>query len=404
MQHQITVLQNYRRSILSGLLVGLGAGAIFMAGFLLRGFVDVPQVAAAGTVSYGLVGEVQSLLDAHFLREQPTEKAREYAAVRGLIGSLNDRFTFFIEPIVAQSESDVLAGTYGGVGVQIQRSEQGEFILYPYPDSPVLEAGIAEGDILVKVNGNPVDISIQQDQIDQLLRGEVKDGSGVELGVLKSETREPLSVFVPFAVINVPSVTWRMLPDMNGLAYLQISLFTSRTPEELQTGLQQLSSEGAAGLILDLRNNSGGLLHESVKVAEQFLDGGVVVYEKTKTSETPLTADTGGAATTIPLVVLVNQGTASAAELVAGAIRDRGRAILIGQQTYGKGTVQQIFRLSDESSIHITAAEWLTPNRSHIDGTGLAPDITMIPDLNGRDVELGEAVRQLNALLPNQGG
>jgi carboxyl-terminal processing protease len=146
------------------------------------------------------------------------------------------------------------------------------------------------------------------------------------------------------------------------------------------------------------------LLHESVKVAEQFLDGGVVVYEKTKTSETPLTADTGGAATTIPLVVLVNQGTASAAELVAGAIRDRGRAILIGQQTYGKGTVQQIFRLSDESSIHITAAEWLTPNRSHIDGTGLAPDITMIPDLNGRDVELGEAVRQLNALLPNQGG
>ena len=130
-----------------------------------------------------------------------------------------------------------------------------------------------------------------------------------------------------------------------------------------------------------------------------FLDGGVVVYERTNSVENPLNAAANGLATHVPLVVLVNHGTASAAELVAGAIRDRQRGILVGQSTYGKGTVQQIFRLSDNSSLHITAAEWLTPSHQHLDGQGLEPTISMIPDVNGRDVELGEAVRQLLAML-----
>jgi carboxyl-terminal processing protease len=394
----------YGRSILIGAALGIGLALVFAGGFFFRGFVELPTAAAASTSSgYPLLDEVQTLLDRFYLRPQPSEKEREYAVVRGLLSSLNDKFTFFIDPPVAKSESDVLAGTYGGIGVQIQRSEQGDFLLIPFPDSPVLKSGIEVGDILRAINKVPLDGNIQADALDQQLRGEVKEGNGVELTVFKPKTQKELTVFVPFAVINVPSVVWRTLDENPSIGYIDVMRFTSRTPEELKAGLQELQKVAIKGLILDLRNNSGGLLQESVASAGQFLKGGVIVYEKSNREEHPLNAPTGGLATEIPLVVLVNKGTASAAELVAGAIQDRKRGILIGQTTYGKGTVQQIFRLSDNSSLHVTSAEWYTPNHNEIDGKGLQPDIPMIPDPNGRDVETGEAVRQLEKLLQGQG-
>ncbi|MEO8607675.1 MAG: S41 family peptidase [Chloroflexota bacterium] len=389
---------NYRskfgQSILYGALIGVICALVFAAGFVFRGIVDV-QVAHASSVGnddYFLLNEVQHLLDQHYLRQQPTPKEREYAAIRGMLATLNDHYTFFVDPPVAQSESDVLAGTYGGVGVQIKRNERGDLILYPYPDSPAIPAGVEVEDILLAINGTPIDSTVQADAVDQMLRGEVKEGSGVTLSIRKQDGKER-TVFVPFAVINVPSVVWRKLEDNPDIGYVQILIFTSRTPDELKNALTELKDVKA--LVLDLRNNSGGLLHESVSVASQFLDGGVVVYERNNQSEDPLNAEAGGVATELPMVVLVNQGTASAAELVAGALRDRQRAILIGQTTYGKGTVQQIFRLSDDSSLHITAAEWLTPNHTHLDGTGLEPNIAVTPDANGRDLELGEASRYL---------
>jgi carboxyl-terminal processing protease len=214
---------------------------------------------------------------------------------------------------------------------------------------------------------------------------------------MRSPGENPIDVFVPFAVINVPSVIWRMLSDEVG--YIQILLFTGRTPAELTTALQELLNLGTTGIVLDLRNNSGGLLRESVMVASQFLSEGVVVFEKRNQEESHLNAVPGGLFTEGPLVILVNEGTASAAELVAGAIRDRSRGMLVGQKTYGKGSVQQIFRLSDASSLHVTSAEWLTPSRQQIEGVGLEPDFGLIPDPNGRDVELAEAIRVIESLL-----
>ncbi|MEO1440675.1 MAG: S41 family peptidase, partial [Chloroflexota bacterium] len=186
--------------------------------------------------------------------------------------------------------------------------------------------------------------------------------------------------------------------------YLQIIRFTNRTPDEVEAAINELKDEGIDSLIVDLRDNNGGLLKESVDVAGLFLNGGVVLYERNIDQEEVFEADDGSVLGELPLVVLVNGGTASAAELVAGAIQDRDRGILIGQTTFGKGTVQQIFRLSDDSSIHITSAEWFTPDRNQISGVGLEPDVTMIPDANGRDVELGEAVRYLNEQLAEANG
>ncbi len=385
-------------SLAFGALIGICSALIFAGGFFFRDIIDAgysPVFAAASDSDYQLLFEVQSLLDQHYLREQPDNLSRQYAAIRGVLGELQDRYTFFIDPPVAQSESDALAGTYGGIGVQIRRNEAGQFVLFPFEESPAKAAGIAEHDILRAVNGETIDLSTQQDIIDQMMRGEVKEGNGVELTVEKLSGAD-LTTFVEFAVINVPSVVWRVLQHDENVGYLQIVRFTGRTPDELDNALVELNESKIAGLILDLRDNSGGLLQESIDVASQFIETDeVIVFEKSKGTERTFNAAADGLATEIPIVVLVNQGTASASELVAGAIQDHERGILVGQQTFGKGTVQQIFRLSDSSSIHITSAEWFTPNRRQLENIGLEPNITMIPDVNGRDVELGEALRYL---------
>lgn len=391
---------SYRRSLIYGFMIGIGLALVFAAGFFFRDLVDRPPLAAAsGETGYALLDEVQALLNRHYFREQPEYTQRQYAAIRGMLASLNDPYTFFIDPPVAASESDVLAGTYGGIGVQVQRSEAGELVLYPFEDSPAIQAGIEGGDKLRAINGSPVDVTMSLDAIDQMLRGEVREGSGVEITVVKGERDEELTVFVPFAVINVPSVVWRVLSEDERLGYIQIMRFTARTPEEVRTALAELESASVQGLIIDMRNNTGGLLQESIEVADEFLDGGVIVYERNNRQQNAYNAKAGGEGIDLPLVVLVNRQTASGAELVAGAIQDQGRGILIGQQTYGKGTVQQIFQLSDQSSLHVTSSQWLTPGERVLDANGLEPDIAMIPDENGREVELGEAIRYLQDVI-----
>ncbi|MAU09673.1 MAG: hypothetical protein CL607_07625 [Anaerolineaceae bacterium] len=391
-----------KQSVIFGGFIGLLLALAFAFGFIINDLVDLNgnQIAVAADTedAYGLLSETEDILQRVYLRDLPSPSARAYGAIRGVLDTLDDRNTFFIEPPVAQSEAHVLAGTYGGIGVQIQLSESGDLLLFPFDDSPAMEAGIQDGDQLIAINTGPVNFNMGLDTIDQQLRGEVKEGNGVEITIITNEDGEEQTYYIEFAVINVPSVVWRVL-DETAIGYIQILRFTNRTPDELDLAIEALSNAEVDALVLDLRDNSGGLLAESIEVANRFLDGGVVTYEIRQSSEETFEATDGGSAVSWPLVVLVNDRTASASELVAGAIQDNQRGIIVGQTTFGKGTVQQIYVLSDGSSIHVTSAEWLTPSRSHIDGVGLVPDIAMIPDENGRDVELGEAVRHLNELL-----
>lgn len=392
------------RSILFGIIGGLALSVVFSVGFVIRDLLDMPSVFASATTTdnngetsgYALLLEVQDLLDNHYLREQPSYTQRQYDAIRGMLGGLDDRSTFFIEPPVARSESDALAGTYGGIGVNVQRNVAGEFVLYPFDDSPAELAGVLSGDVLTAINGEALELSTQSDVIDQMLRGEVIDDNGVELTLRRDD--DVLTLFVLFDVINVPSVQWRVLEQDERLGYVQIIRFTSRTPAEIEVALTDLTDENIDGVILDLRDNFGGLLQEAVDVAGIFLDGGVVLHEVRNTGERQFEAESG-TLVDLPLVILVNRGTASASELLAGALQDRGRGILIGQNTFGKGTIQQIFQLSDSSSVHVTSAEWLTPDRNQIERVGLEPNIVMIPDEDGRDVEIEEAIRYLQGHL-----
>ena len=394
-------------AILKGVLLGVGLLVVFLAGFFVRDVlapVSPSLVMADPSTTYPLLSEVQGLLETHYLRDLPAQNELEYSAIRGLVSSLNDPYTLFVDPPVARSESDVLAGQYGGIGVQVLHAASGSFELYPFADGPAAQAGIEDGDILLAIDDWVLEPNARLDVIDQAMRGEVGDGNGVTLQVLKRSTQEQITYDIAYAVIEVPSVIWRQLVEDERLGYLQILRFTSRTPDELQAALEGLDALHLDGWVLDMRNNAGGLLQESIEVADDFLDQGVILYEDSRSGESQFDATPGGLGLDVPLIVLVNHGTASAAELVAGALRDDGRAILIGQRTYGKGSVQLIFPLSDGSSLHVTTAEWFTPNRTPLERNGLEPDISMIPAEDGRDVELEEAIRQLHQQIAQTTG
>lgn len=380
-----------------GVLLGIGVLIVFMLGFAANDFLE--QARAQGA-DFGLLTEVTSLLKGNYVHDMPEDKQLEYGAVRGMVGTLDDPYTFFIEPQVAKSESDALAGQYGGIGVDIQRDPDLNFLLFPYPESPAEGAGIRGGDVLVAVNGEAITLDMPVDTVRQLLRGRVDTGESVTVTVRHDDGTEE-TFTIAFAVIKVPSVMWRVLEDTSpALGYVHVMSFTGRTHEELVEALNDLRGAGIAGLVLDLRDDAGGSLDSSIDVAGEFLSGGVVVYEITREGEIVHEASEGGNFLRGPLVVLVNHGTASASELVAGALQDRGRAILIGQRTYGKGSIQMIFTLSDGSSLHLTSAAWFTPDRHAIDGVGLEPNIAIQPA--DYDVALEEAVRYLDGLLTSE--
>jgi carboxyl-terminal processing protease len=374
--------------------MGLVLGATFIGGFLSREFLISPPAFAA-EYSFPILEEVQRLLDVHYLRVQPSATLREYAAIRGLLGSLDDRYTFFIEPPVAQSESDALAGVYGGVGIQVRLNSLGEFVIFRYDNSPASRAGIANNDILLTINGETVSAMPSIDSINQSLRGEVKSGNGIDIEYRNASELSVTKVFLVFEVIEVPSVTWSVLPENSDIGYIQISLFTNRTPDEFQTSLTELTDQGVRYLILDLRNNSGGLLQESVEIASVFLDNTTIVYERTQTFERAIKSVVAPVSTTLPLVVLINNNTASAAELVAVALQENGRATLIGQATYGKGSIQQIFRLQDGASLHVTTAEWLSPNKRQLESVGVTPDLSVQTENTSIDNALQAAIELL---------
>ncbi|MFQ3645706.1 MAG: S41 family peptidase [Anaerolineae bacterium] len=387
------------KSVAVGLMLGMLVAGVFAAGYYARDAVQfVNRSAEEGFISYGLLNEVQVILEQSYLRALPPAQVREYAAIRGLLSSLEDRNTFLIDPPVAASEQHVLLGTYGGIGVSIRRDEQGAIILTPFADGPAARAGIVEGDRLIAVNGVAVQLTDGLDSIDQSMRGEVGNNNGVAVTVA-SISGEEKTFFIPFEVIVIPSIIWRVLEEDARIGYVHLLRFTERTPSELDEALADLIGQGVKAVVIDVRNNGGGLLLQSVDVAGAFISEGVIAHEINRNGEIRYETRSGGLGESLAVVVLINERTASAAEIVAGAIQDYERGTVIGQRTFGKGTMQRIYQLSDGSSIHVTFAEWLTPNRRSIDRQGIIPDIEMIPDINGRDVELGEAIRVLRQVL-----
>lgn len=301
---------------------------------------------------------------------QPVDETRMYyGAMSGLAASVNDPYTVYFDPDTNQKFSDEINGQIYGVGLELGIKNNILTVIAPIANTPAAHAGIEAGDNIVAIN--KLDTSgMQVDYAVSLIRGEVD--TNVELTIKKASTGEFKDITLTRALIKVDSVDAKMLGE---LGYLKISHFNSDTDVLFNTAVAEVLQQNPKGIILDLRNNPGGYLDKAIDIASEFIDSGIVVIEKNAANEEKKYYAQGDARLKgLPLIVLVNQGSASAAEIVAGALKDYKLGTVVGETTFGKGVVQDLIPFADGSSLKITVAEWLTPLGTSIDKIGIVPD------------------------------
>ncbi len=349
--------------------------------------------------TFDLFWEAWGYVEQDFYGDLPSDTELTYGAIQGSLTALDDPYSIFIEPQPREMERDDLRGSYGGIGAYVSLDEEGQFVLEPIDEEqPSAVAGILAGDVLMAIDGEPVTPDMTVEDVVVAIRGPV--GEEVVLTVRHPGAQEPVDIVVVRAIVELPSVFWRSLEEDPTIGYLQITRFTERSEEEVEEALTELTASGVDRLILDLRHNGGGLKQAAVDITDHFLEEGVILYEKMAgQDETAIKASRGGIARNLPLAVLVDGATASASEIVAGALQDQARATLIGDVTFGKGSVQHIYDLSDGSSLHVTSARWFTPRHQQLDGQGLTPDLLVSPDESGNDVQLERAIAFLQTGL-----
>ncbi|MDX1689249.1 MAG: S41 family peptidase [Candidatus Promineifilaceae bacterium] len=313
--------------------------------------------------------EVWNLVDDRYYDQPVDPVAMTEGAIRGMLDTLDDPNTRYLPPAAEESARQSMEGELEGIGVRVEYVDGNVTVVSPFEGSPADEAGLQPGDVLREADGvNLTGIGLTEAA--ELIRGP----AGTTVHLVVERNGETFEVDVERDVISIPSVRSEMLEQDVG--YVRVNRFSNPTPEELRTALEDLMAENPEGLILDLRNNPGGGLDTAVDVADQFLAEGTILIERFGDGEERVFEASGeGLAQDVPIAVLVNEGSASASEVVAGALRDHDRATLIGTTTFGKGTVQTWHALSNGGGVRITFARWLTPDGTWVTEGGLEPDI-----------------------------
>ena len=311
-------------------------------------------------------------------RDRLSPDTLSQAAIRGMVEALDDPYTSYMNAEDYQLSLESLGGAFEGIGAHVTVEDGQLTIIAPIPDSPAAKAGIRAGDIVMEIDGRPAsEMSLAEAVIN--IRG--PEGTPVRLLILHQGDTEPEEIEIIRAEIKVPSVRFEMRGD---IAYINITHFSERTNEELSSVLQSVIQEKASGIIIDLRNNPGGLLDAVVEVTSHFLkEGTVVSVVDNQGNRTALEVKPEEPSIDLPLVVLVNNFSASGSEVLSGALQDYGRATIAGTKTFGKGSVNILRQLEDGSGLYITTARWLTPNGRLIEGEGLSPDYEL--ELEGED-------------------
>ena len=333
--------------------------------------------------------------------DQPVDDTKLMeGAINGMMESLGDAHSTYMNPQTFKDANAQLAGSYEGIGAFVDTTGSFLTITSTMAGSPAEKAGMQAGDQIIAVDHQDM-TGINPEVVRQKVIGPA--GTSVHLTVDRKDANAPLEFDVTRAKISVPSASGKMLD--NGVGYIQITTFGDNTTQELTTTLKTLMAQNPKGLILDLRDNGGGFLQTAVEVVSQFQDSGVVLYEQYGNgTKKPYNIIPGGMATKLPMVVLINEGTASASEITAGALQDYGRAKLVGVISYGKGSVQNWVPLSDnQGAVRVTIARWLTPKERQIDKKGLTPDVyvarTVADRKASRDPQMDMAVQVLTDMI-----
>jgi carboxyl-terminal processing protease len=340
--------------------------------------------------------EAWNILNQEFYGQIPNDDARVFGAIRGMVNTLGDQHTLFIDPVHAALNRENQDGVFEGVGATLKMDDQGQLVVADsYPNRPAYRAGLRQGDVIVAIDGQPTQ-GLSVYEAVTLIRGPMD--TIVIITITRAGQPMPRDLQVVRAKIEIELIQSKLL--VNHIGYLKLAQFSEGATEKLNHEMQQLISQGATKFILDLRSNPGGLLTEAVSVGTLFMNG-VVVIERLKNGEEKQFPDRASSytATSLPLVILVNGGSASASEIVAGAVQDSQRGAIIGEQSFGKGSVQSPHQLQDGSELRVTVAEWLTPLHRQIHKKGITPDIvvklTNEDVAQGRDPQIDKAVEYL---------
>ncbi len=406
------------------LLAGLLLALVFTLGYVWNGGNGVAPVqetqrevddsAGGGEVDFRTLDQILDILNDDYIgRENLDDQALYEAAINGLIGSLGDTGTFYIDA-TSYRLSIGPSGSFEGIGATVQQQGNEIIIVRPFEGSPAEAAGIQPGDVILAVDAESTE-GWSVDKAVLKIRG--PKGTDVSLTIRHLDnTREELTITRD--EIQVDSVTTTppggVLRDTDGnevtdLVYLRISEFSQRTPQEVEDVVREAEASGKQGLIIDVRSNPGGLLQETVDTADLFLDGGVILVEVDRDDqETFHRARPGGAALKIPIVILQDQFSASGAEVLAAALKDNNRATVLGETSFGKGTVNVSQELRDGGALFITIRRWLTPDGIQIDGVGIRPDVEVTPGPLDpqydplQDVQIQRAIEHLRGLVASE--
>lgn len=354
---------------------------------------DLPPTEA---FDYELLETVLELLDDQYYGDIPNGDELAYGAIRGMLMTLGDPYTSFIEPSISAILNEDASGEFEGIGAMVSMREDGYLeIASLIPGQPAEAAGVLPGDIIVAVNGEDI-VGLGLYEAISYIRGPAN--TEAELEIIRPTEPDRVFITVTRARIEIPIIESEIID--NDIAYVRLTEFDANATERVEEALDELFAQNPRALIFDLRDNPGGWLNQAIGVADLFLEDGIVAIQRdSEGREQRFPSETGQIGEDIPMVVLVNAGSASASEIVAGAIQDRGRGILIGMQTLGKGSVQLPNNLDDGSQLRVTIARWYTPNEQPLHGTGLTPDVEApypVDTPAGEDPQLQRALEYLN--------
>ena len=364
------------------LILPIFLGAGFTGGVLVDHFLITPTIASAKTPvqsssGLDLINQAYQIIQQNYVDRSAVQQTQlEYGAISGMVSSLGDTgHSRFLTPQMVQQENNFTQGSFEGIGAEVMMNSNSQVVIVaPIDGSPAQAAGIKAGDIMLKVDGVDLTGMSLNDVVSKVLG---PAGTKVTITLEDPKTNVIRDVSITRAKINLQNVTWIMLPGTT-IADVRIAGFSQGVTNDLRTALKQIQAQGATSIVLDLRNDPGGLLDEAIGVTSQFLgNGNVLLVKNAQGQQQAISVKPGGLAVNIPMVVLVNQGTASAAEIVSGALQDAHRATVIGETTFGTGTVLNGFPLSDGSQILLATEEWLTPSGRVIWHKGIAPDVTI---------------------------